>query len=113
MCVYFLQLKLPVPILLRTVELFEHFSEKYIHQLIKTRNSSSRTFLPPTSYMTDFRKEVAHKTLLHLMSCLQITSKLDDTYLVCFPFYHSLQIPYCYLIFILFFFYPESNNRSS
>ena len=41
-----------------------------------------KTGPPDKSHWEEFYTEIKHQSLLHLMSCLQIASKLEDGYTV-------------------------------
>lgn len=82
------KLKLTQNVFHRTLELFESFL--FMHISTKTRNllnsTNKRTRSSPdpstTTNNEEIKMELKHQSILYLVSCLQIASKLEDGYKV-------------------------------
>ena len=79
------KLKQPDGVSYRTAELYEQFIRSYYCQrfcLITASSKKSDTTTPKKDVFQDIHTEIKHQSLLHLISCLQIASKLEDGYKV-------------------------------
>ena len=84
------QLKQPVGVSYRTVELYERFIRSYYCQRFRLATEANKsetvTAVPSTTpkkiIFQEIYTEIRHQSLLHLVSCFQIASKLEDGYKV-------------------------------
>ncbi len=84
------QLKQPVSVSYRTVELYERFIRSYYCQRFRLATEANKsetvTAVPSTTpkkiIFQEIYTEIRHQSLLHLVSCFQIASKLEDGYKV-------------------------------
>ncbi|EFX80305.1 hypothetical protein DAPPUDRAFT_304171 [Daphnia pulex] len=78
------KLKQPVGVSYRTVELYERFTRSYCSQTFypKTAVNKSEFVTAKKISFQEIHTELRHQSLLHLVSCLQIASKLENGYKV-------------------------------
>lgn len=83
------QLKLSDNVMYRTLELYNDFCAVFSNHLSQKYSMSvpgaidkKRALKSSTTYWNDYLTEINHQSILHLVSCLQIASKLEDNYKV-------------------------------
>lgn len=79
------QLKQPMGVSYRTVEIYERFARSYCCQSLHLKTTVVGSINLKTSCKMrwqEFCMEMRHQSLLHLVSCLQIASKLENGYKV-------------------------------
>lgn len=74
------QLKQPIEVLYRTVDIYEQYVETYLNNSITPKTEEDLENM--SSQAQNMLVEIRHQSLLHLASCLQIASKLEDGYKV-------------------------------
>ncbi|KAK4029007.1 cyclin N-terminal domain-containing protein 1 isoform X1 [Daphnia magna] len=77
------QLKQPMGVSYRTVEIYERFARSYCCQSLHLKTTVVGSINLKTSCKMrwqEFCMEMRHQSLLHLVSCLQIASKLENGY---------------------------------